>query len=79
MIGIPYQVIIGKRDLKDNLIEIKDRKSYQSQQLNPEQALNFLIKEINLLSKNQTLKANIGLIINNALLAGKLAKNYKSN
>ena len=47
LIGIPYQVIIGKRDLKDNLIEIKDRKSYQSQKLNPEQALNFLIKEIN--------------------------------
>ena len=47
LIGIPYQVIIGKRDLKDNLIEIKDRKSYQSQKLNPEQALNFLTKEIN--------------------------------
>ena len=48
LIGMPYQVIIGKRDLKDNLIEIKDRKSYQSQKLNPEQALNFLTKEINL-------------------------------
>ena len=50
------------------------KKSIEGKELTP-----FLIKEINLLSKNQTLKANIGLIINNALLAGKLAKNYKSN
>ena len=47
LIGMPYQIIIGKRDLKDNLIEVKDRKSYQSQKLNPEQAFSFLIKEIN--------------------------------
>ena len=45
---------------KENSIEGKD--------LTP-----FLIREINLLSKNKTLKANIELIINNALLAGKLA------
>ena len=36
----------------------------------------FLIKEINYLSKNKTLEANIGLIINNAALAGKLAYNF---
>ncbi len=38
----------------------------------------FLIKEINILSKNKTLKANIELIINNSLLAGKIAKKYSS-
>ena len=38
----------------------------------------FLIKEINKLSKNKTLEANIELIINNAALAGKLAKKYYS-
>ena len=38
----------------------------------------FLIKEINNLSKNKTLEANIELIINNAALAGKLAKKYYS-
>ena len=38
----------------------------------------FLIKEVNLLSKNKTLKANISLIVNNALLGGKLAKKYTS-
>ena len=38
----------------------------------------FLIKEINKLSENKTLEANIELIINNAALAGKLAKKYYS-
>ena len=36
----------------------------------------FLIKEINKLSENKTLEANIELIINNASLAGKLAYNF---
>tara|TARA_Y100000590_G_scaffold465259_1_gene637040 strand:+ start:432 stop:1343 length:912 start_codon:yes stop_codon:yes gene_type:complete len=39
----------------------------------------FLIKEINKESNNLTLKANTSLIINNALLAGKLSKEYYSN
>ena len=36
----------------------------------------FLINEINILSKNKTLKANMELIINNALVAGKIAYKY---
>ena len=36
----------------------------------------FLINEINKLSKNKTLEANKTLIINNALLAGKIAKAF---
>ena len=38
----------------------------------------FLIKEISKMSENKTLEANIELIINNAALAGKLAKKYYS-
>ena len=38
----------------------------------------FLIKEINNYSNNRTLKANVSLIINNADLAGKIAKNFYS-
>ena len=38
----------------------------------------FLIKEINNFSKNKTLEANVSLIINNADLAGKIAKNFYS-
>ena len=48
---------------KDNLIKGKE--------LTP-----FLISEMNILSKNETLKANMELIINNALLAGKIAAKY---
>ncbi len=38
----------------------------------------FLIKEINKFSENQTLDANVALIINNANLAGKIAKEFYS-
>ncbi len=38
----------------------------------------FLINEINNFSNNKTLKANVSLIINNADLAGKIAKNFYS-
>ena len=38
----------------------------------------FLIKEINILSQNKSLKANIALIIDNAGLAGKLAANFQN-
>ena len=38
----------------------------------------FLIKEINNSSNNKTLKANVSLIINNADLAGKIAKYFYS-
>ena len=38
----------------------------------------FLISEINKLSKNKTLEANTALIINNALLAGKISKKFNS-
>jgi len=50
---------------KKNLIKGKD--------LTP-----FLISEINKLSKNKTLEANTALIINNALLAGKISKKFNS-
>ena len=36
------------------------------------------IKEINEQSKNETLNANVSLIINNANLAGKIAKSFYS-
>ena len=38
----------------------------------------FLIKEINQFSNNQTLNANIDLIICNADIAGKIAKEFYS-
>ena len=44
--------------------------------INGKELTPFLIKEINKLSENKTLEANIELIINNAELAGKLAYNF---
>ena len=44
--------------------------------INGKELTPFLIKEINKLSENKTLEANIDLIINNASLAGELAKKY---
>ena len=38
----------------------------------------FLISEMNQLSNNKTLEANTALIINNALLAGKISKEFYS-
>jgi pseudouridine-5'-phosphate glycosidase len=44
--------------------------------INGKELTPFLIKEINSLSKNQTLHSNMELIINNALIAGKIASKY---
>ena len=50
-----------------------DRNNISGKELTP-----FLIKEINEQSKNETLNANVSLIINNANLAGKIAKSFYS-
>ena len=48
LIGIPYQIIIGKRNLKEKLVELKERKSYTSKKMSPKSAVDYIIKEINL-------------------------------
>ena len=50
-----------------------DKNNISGKELTP-----FLIKEINEQSKNETLNANVSLIINNANLAGKIAKSFYS-
>ena len=59
--------------IKDSIKKAKVN-SIEGKDLTP-----FLIKEVNLLSKKKTLNANIELIVNNAFLAGKLAKKFYSN
>ena len=44
LIGIPYQVIIGKRDLKDNIVQLKNRLNNETKKISPEEALNFFIR-----------------------------------
>ena len=42
LIGTPYQIIIGKRDLKDNLVEIKDRHNNQSEKISSDDVIDFI-------------------------------------
>jgi len=43
LIGIPFQVIVGKRDLKDNLIQLKDRTTNELRKMSPDEVINFLL------------------------------------
>ena len=45
LIGLPYQIIVGPRGLKEGIVEVKDRKTGERQNLSPEAAINFLISE----------------------------------
>ena len=47
LFGMPYQIIIGKRDLKENLVEVKERKNYESTKLPLENVLNHIIFKLN--------------------------------
>ena len=42
LIGIPYQLIIGIRDLKENLIEFKDRLNNDSKKMSLDEVINLL-------------------------------------
>ena len=42
LIGTPYQIIIGKRDLKDNLVEIKNRQNNESKKISSDDCINFI-------------------------------------
>ena len=71
---VPKNKAIKKQLIDDWInysIKKANEKSVKGKELTP-----FLINEINILSKNETLKANMELIISNALIAGKLAANY---
>ena len=42
LIGTPYQIIIGKRDLKDNLVEIKNRQNNDSEKISSSSVIDFI-------------------------------------
>jgi len=64
-----------KKSLIDNWIKSSIKKANEKS-INGKELTPFLINEINILSDNETLKVNMELIINNALIAGKLAAKY---
>jgi len=76
-----FNKVPKKYSIEKNLIENWINKSIEKAKLNHIRGKDltpFLIAEINALSKNKTLEANTALIINNALLAGKISKKFNS-
>ncbi|MBI28691.1 MAG: Proline--tRNA ligase [Alphaproteobacteria bacterium MarineAlpha5_Bin11] len=45
LIGIPYKIIIGPRDIKEGRVEIENRKTGKKNKLSIEEALNYIIKK----------------------------------
>ena len=71
---VPKEKAIDKNIIQ-NWIELSIDKAKQLN-VTGKNVTPFLISEINSLSKNKTLEANSALIVNNALLAGKIAKKF---
>ena len=46
LIGVPFQIIIGKRNLKNNMIELKKRKNNESLKMSPDEVINFLLNNL---------------------------------
>ncbi len=44
LIGLPYQIVIGPRGLKEGIVEVKDRATGERQNLSPEAAMNLLVE-----------------------------------
>ena len=42
LIGIPFQIIIGKRDLKEGVVEFKNRQNNQVEKINLDNVTNFI-------------------------------------
>ena len=45
LIGLPYQLVIGPRGLKEGVVEVKTRTTGEKQNMAPEAAVNFIISE----------------------------------
>ena len=76
-----FNKVPKKYSIEKNLIENWINKSIEKAKINHIRGKDltpFLISEINALSKNKTLEANTALIINNALLAGKISNKFNS-
>ena len=71
---VPKEKALDKK-LIENWINLSIHKA-NSANITGKDLTPYLISEINSLSKNKSLEANTALIINNALLAGKIAKKF---
>ena len=48
LIGIPYKIIIGPRDLKNNQVEIEERKTGKKIKFSKNEAINYIQKNTNI-------------------------------
>ena len=71
---LPKEKSIDKKNI-NHWINVAIKKA-KDKLINGKELTPFLINEINILSNNQTLKANMELIIDNASIAGKIAAKY---
>ena len=46
LIGIPFQVIIGKRDLNEGVVEIKDRLNNLTERISADNVVDYILKKI---------------------------------
>ena len=46
LIGTPYQLIVGKRDLRENIVELKSRLNNESKKMSPDEAIIFLSNKL---------------------------------
>ena len=47
LLGFPFQIIIGSKSLKDNIVEVKNRKSGIVEKLSLQETVNFVINQFN--------------------------------
>ncbi|PHR93392.1 MAG: proline--tRNA ligase [Robiginitomaculum sp.] len=45
LIGLPFQIVVGPRGLKEGIVEVKTRKTGERQNLSPDEAVNFIIAQ----------------------------------
>ncbi len=48
LIGIPFQIIIGKRDLKEGMVEFKNRQNNKIQKIEVNKVISFVEKKLNI-------------------------------
>ena len=48
LIGMPFQIIIGKRDLKEGLIEFRNRQKNINKKIKVDEVINFTNKNLEL-------------------------------
>ena len=42
LIGLPYQIVVGPRGLKEGVVEVKTRATGEKQNMTPDEAINFI-------------------------------------